>query len=115
MRHQQNKKKTAWKKSRTFGDIKGGRMRIKLKDNIVKREHSLLKPTEFDKCPIYIMENPSRDFYFPITIDHIESVLNQLPEKDVSCITHIWLRKPNSKVNCHSSFTTGSGVYVCYT
>ncbi|MTS93452.1 hypothetical protein GMD93_21095, partial [Pseudoflavonifractor sp. BIOML-A4] len=87
MRHQQNKKKTAWKKSRTFGDIKGGRMRIKLKDNIVKREHSLLKPTEFDKCPIYIMENPSRDFYFPITIDHIESVLNQLPEKDVSCIT----------------------------
>ena len=35
MRHQQNKKKTAWKKSRTFGDIKGGRMRIKLKDNIV--------------------------------------------------------------------------------
>lgn len=32
MRHQQNKKKTAWKKSRTFGDIKGGRMRIKLKD-----------------------------------------------------------------------------------
>ena len=48
MRHQQNKKKTAWKKSRTFGDIKGGRMRIKLKDNIVKREHSLLKPTEFD-------------------------------------------------------------------
>ena len=45
------------------------------------------------------MENPSRDFYFPITIDHIESVLNQLPEKDVSCITHIWLRKPNSKVN----------------
>lgn len=25
MRHQQNKKKTAWKKSRTFGDIKGGR------------------------------------------------------------------------------------------
>lgn len=44
------------------------------------------------------MENPSRDFYFPITIDHIESVLNQLPEKDVSCITHIWLRKPNSKV-----------------
>ena len=111
MRHQQNKKKTAWKKSRTFGDIKGGRMRIKLKDNIVKREHSLLKPTEFDKCPIYIMENPSRD-YFPITIDHIESVLNQLPEKDVSCITHIWLRKPNSKVNCQSYFTTGSGVYA---
>ena len=112
MRHQQNKKKTAWKKSRTFGDIKGGRMRIKLKYNIVKREHSLLKPTEFDKCPIYIMENPSRDFYFPITIDHIESVLNQLPEKDVSCITHIWLRKPNSKVNCQSYFTTGSGVYA---
>lgn len=30
MRHQQSKKKTAWKKTRTFGDIKGGRMRLKL-------------------------------------------------------------------------------------
>ena len=27
MRHLQSKKQTAWKKSRTFGDLKGGRMR----------------------------------------------------------------------------------------
>ena len=33
MRHLQSKKQTAWKKSRTFGDLKGGRMRVKLKDN----------------------------------------------------------------------------------
>lgn len=112
MRHQQNKKRTAWKKSRTFGDIKGGRMRVKLKDNIVKREHSLLKPTEFDKCPIYMVENPSKDFYFPITIDDIENVLNQLPQEEVSCITHIWLRKTNFKDNCQGYFTVGGGIYA---
>ena len=31
----QSRKQTAWKKSRTFGDIKGGRRWPKLKDNIV--------------------------------------------------------------------------------
>ena len=48
----QSKKQTAWKKSRTFGDVKGGRRWPKLKDNIVKRKHSLLKPSEFDELPV---------------------------------------------------------------
>lgn len=111
MRHKQYKK-TAWKKSRTFGDIKGGRMRIKLKDNILKREHSLLKPTDFDTCPIYMIENPSRDYYFPVTIEEINNALNQLPREDISHITHIWLRKNNSKASCQGYTTVGSGVYA---
>ena len=80
----QSRKQTAWKKSRTFGDIKGGRRWPKLKDNIVKRRHSLLKPSEFDELPVYMVENPSKDFYFPITIDDIKNVLAQLPpEKQI--------------------------------
>lgn len=39
----QSRKQTAWKKSRTFGDVKGGRRWHKLKDNIVKRKHSAIK------------------------------------------------------------------------
>ena len=93
----QSRKQTAWKKSRTFGDVKGGRRWPKLKDNIVKRKHSLLKPSEFDKLPIYMVENPSKDFYFPITIDDIKNVLAQLPPEHVEGLTHIWLRKTNKK------------------
>ena len=107
-----NKKYTAWKKSRTFGDIKGGRMRVKLKDNIFNRKHSLTKPSEEEDLPIYIVENPSRDFYFPATIDDIKNVLAQLPNKDTSLLTHIWLRKTNKKDNCQGFFTVGSGVYA---
>ena len=93
----QSRKQTAWKKSRTFGDVKGGRRWPKLKDNIVKRRHSLLKPSEFDELPIYMVENPSKDFYFPITIDDIKNVLAQLPPEHVEGLTHIWLRKTNKK------------------
>ncbi|WP_455586387.1 hypothetical protein [Bacteroides sp.] len=112
MRHLQNKKQTAWKKSRTFGDLKGGRMRVKLKDNILRRLHSLQRPSTLDECPIYMQENPSRDFYFPITVDDIKSVLEQLPHEDIAPLTHIWLRKtkPNNKEQGY--FVVGSGVYA---
>ena len=33
------KSDTPWKKSRTYGDLHGGRKRRKLRDNILKREH----------------------------------------------------------------------------
>ena len=113
MRHLQSKKQTAWKKSRTFGDLKGGRMRVKLKDNILRRLHSLQCPSPLDECPIYMQENPSKDFYFPITVDDIKSALEQLPTEDVAPLTHIWLRKKNP-YNNHDQreFIVGSGVYV---
>ena len=106
----QSRKQTAWKKSRTFGDVKGGRRWPKLKDNIVKRKHSLLKPSEFDELPIYMVENPSKDFYFPITIDDIKNVLAQLPPEHVEGLTHIWLRKTNKKEKYQGVYTVGSGV-----
>ena len=64
-----------------------------------RQKHSLLKPSEFDKLPIYMVENPSKDFYFPITIDDIKNVLAQLPLEHVEGLTHIWLRKTNKKEN----------------
>lgn len=38
----QSRKETAWKKNRKFGDVKGGRMRPKLADNIFNRQHNLV-------------------------------------------------------------------------
>ena len=49
----QSRKETAWKKSRKFGDVKGGRMRPKLTDNIINREHNFEVPKEYDETPIY--------------------------------------------------------------
>jgi len=46
---------------------------------------------------MYMVENPSKDFYFPITIDDIKNVLAQLPPEHVEGLTHIWLRKTNKK------------------
>ncbi len=40
----QTRKHTAWKKNRKFSTIHGGRLRLKLDDNIFKREHNLLLP-----------------------------------------------------------------------
>ena len=54
----QSRKETAWKKSRKFGDVKGGRMRQKLADNIFNRQHNLEKPTENDETPFFIKDNP---------------------------------------------------------
>lgn len=42
----QNRKETAWKKNRRFGDFYGGRMRLKCTDGIFKRYHDLLPPAE---------------------------------------------------------------------
>ena len=41
----QTRKETAWKKSRKFGDVKGGRKRPKLADNIFKRQHNFSAPS----------------------------------------------------------------------
>lgn len=67
-----DRKQTAWKKSRKFGDIYGGRERPKMTvgvptggNRIFRRAHSILPPSPLDKLPIYIVDNPSRDFFFP--------------------------------------------------
>ena len=109
----QNKahKQTAWKKNREFGDKMGGRGRLKLDDNIFAREHSFHAPTEFDEVPIVMVDNPSRDYYFPVSPDEIRTALSNLPDSDI--VTHVWLRKHNKKrddgIVCS---VKGSGVYL---
>ncbi len=89
----QNRKQTAWRKSRKFGDRYGGRQRLKLADNIFKREHSLSPPAPGQETPILIEDNPSRDFFFPLSGQAILATLHQLPKEHTSGITHIWLRR----------------------
>lgn len=110
-----NRKETAWKKSRKFGDVKGGRMKPKLADNIFNRQHSLLAPSENVETPIYMLDNTSRDMFFPITINEIKEVLNKLSDHHTDNITHIWFRKMKKndyekKESCQGSFICGSGV-----
>jgi len=113
----QTRKHTAWKKNRRFGDIKGGRYRLKCKDGIFNKLHSFQKPSENDEMPIFIVDNPSRDFYFPISVDDIKNILEKLPKEHTEHLTHIWLRKikrndyleDDSLQGC---FIVGSGVFL---
>lgn len=75
----QNRKETAWKKNRKFSEIHGRRTRLKCADGIFKRHHNILPPAIGQETPIFIVENTSRDFYFPVTIDEIKETLKKLP------------------------------------
>lgn len=113
----QTKKHTAWKKSRKFGDVMGGRKSPKLTDNLLNRQHNLSAPKEGDEKPIFILENPSRDFYFPVTVDEVTKILKQLPEDHTDHLTHIWFQKIKKKdylkgKSFQGSFICGSGVYL---
>lgn len=70
-----NRKETAWKKSRKFGDIKGGRKYNKYLNTVLNRFHDLEKPDVNDSIPIFIKDNPSRDYFFPIEISDIKEFL----------------------------------------
>ena len=86
--------RTPWKKSRTFGDIYGGRERHRFADNIVARAHSLPPPEPGQATPIILRDNPSRDAYFPLEASAVRTALSALPEADVAGLTHVWLRRP---------------------
>jgi len=88
-----SRKETAWKKSRKFGDVKGGRTFPKITGKIFNHKHSLQKPNKNDELPIFIKDNPSKDFFFPANEKEILERLNQLPIKYGENITHIWLKK----------------------
>ena len=78
-----DRKMTAWKKSRKFGDIYGGRQRVKLADNIFHRAHGLQKPGASEALPILIEDNPSRDFFFPISAQEANEALKVLPKEEL--------------------------------
>lgn len=107
----QQRKATAWKKNKKFGNIYGGRMRQKCDDGIIKREHSLLPPAVGQTTPIYIVENPSRDFYFPVTVAEIKVMLDKLPKEHTKYLTHIWLDKVNKKEYLNGK--TYQGEFIC--
>lgn len=88
-----DRRTTAWKKSRKFGDVYGGRRSVKVPDRIFNRAHSLPALTADDEKPVFIVDNPSRDFIFPLTAKEIKAELVRLPDRDWSTITHIWLRR----------------------
>jgi hypothetical protein len=112
-----SRKETAWKKSRKFGDVKGGRTFPKITDRIFNRAHSLKKPSPNDELPIFIKDNPSKDFYFPVAQEEILDRLNLLPNEHREKITHIWLRKVKKEdyekhETFQGMFICGSGVYL---
>ena len=89
----------------------GGRKRPEIADRIFKRHHTLEKPSLGDAKPIFIVDNPSRDFYFPIDTDDIRTVLNKLPTEHTQHLTHIWLRKMK-KLDYEKGDTT-QGCFIC--
>lgn len=106
-----SRKETAWKKNRKFGDVKGGRKFPKITDRIFNRKHSLKKPNPTDELPIFIKDNPSKDFYFPVTEDEILKRINHLPIEHQNKITHIWLRKV--KKDDYENLETFQGMFIC--
>ena len=107
--------RTPWKKSRTFGDIYGGRNRQRMTDNIFARLHGLQAPTATEHLPIFLVDNASRDFFFPINEQEICSVLATYVHEDQQGITHIWLRRAKTTEYRHdelpqAEFICGSGV-----
>ncbi len=112
-----NRKQTAWKKNRKFGDVYGGRSKPKITDRLFRRLHSISPPTLLDRLPIYIIDNPSRDFFFPLQPNEIEVELERLLVEDRSQITHIWLRRCKKSEYLagelpFAQFICGSGIRV---
>jgi hypothetical protein len=107
-------KHTAWKKSRKFGDIHGGRMRRKCTDNIFNRLHSFSRPGPHDPKPILVEDNPSGDHYFPLSGAECLEALKALPKRDPDGITHLWLRRATSRERKNgppiADYICGSGV-----
>ena len=84
-----SRKETSWKKNRKFGHVKGRRSFPKITDRIFNSQHALQKPNKNDELPIFIKDNPSKDFYFPVNETEILERINQLPVEHRENITHI--------------------------
>ncbi len=110
-----DRKRTAWKKSRKFGDVHGGRSSPKVTDGVFGRVHSLQPPIQGQKLPIVRLDNPSKDFFFPLGPEEVLEELGRLPRQHVEGVTHIWFRRfKKSEYERHemplACFQCGSGV-----
>ncbi|HEX3132222.1 MAG TPA: hypothetical protein VHX44_01425, partial [Planctomycetota bacterium] len=72
-----SRKETAWRKNRKFSDIHGGRTSLKLTDGIFRRVHALKRPAPGDQLPLFISENPSRDFFHPLDAEALRQELQR--------------------------------------
>lgn len=111
------RKGTAWKKNRKFGIVYGGRRWPKVADNICSRCHSLERPGPHDDLPVLLSDNPSRDFFFPISVSEAQEAVRALPKRDFDGITHNWCRRVSATEYRTGSrpwteFICGSGVRV---
>ena len=106
-----SRKETAWKKNRKFGDVKGGRTFPKITDKIFNRKHSLQKPNKIDELPIFIKDNPSKDFFFPVNEEEILEKIHQLPIEHRENITHIWLKKVDKQD--YKNGDSFQGMFIC--
>ncbi len=113
----QSRKATRWRRNRKFGDVYGGRNKAKLSENVFERCHSLSRPDPTRKLPILIEDNPSRDFFFPLSVEECWEAVQALPQSHIEGITHIWCRRPSSRRGGRDSqplaeYICGSGVRV---
>lgn len=99
----QTRKHTAWKKNRKFGDVMGGRKRPKLADNKFNGQHNLTAPNEREETPIFILDNPSRDFYFPVTVEEVKETLNRLP-KDCQLPHYSFIQKLTKSLTLNNRY-----------
>lgn len=106
----QSRKETAWKKSRKFGDVKGGRTFNKRLNSTFNRLHNLEPLSEGDESPAFIVDNPSRDFFFPITVEDIQEQLSKIPNYQVKWLSYIWLKKQSQKD--YEKENSLQGVYI---
>lgn len=106
-----SRKETAWKKSRKFGDVKGGRNFPKIANKIFNRKHSLQKPSDTEKLPIFIKDNSSKDYFFPIDEEEILEKLNHLPKEYWENITHVWLKKVDKED--YQNGNSFQGMFIC--
>jgi hypothetical protein len=108
------RKDTAWRKNRKFGDVHGGRTKPKITDRIFASLHSVKRPVPGDDLPLVIEDNPSRDYFWPISGDEAREAVLALPKRHHRTITHIWLRRPSERARRadlpFATFTCGSGV-----
>ncbi len=111
----QTRKETAWKKNRKFGDVKGGRKWPKIVDNVFNRKHNFLRPASNEKNLVIMLDNPSRDFFYPVDSEEVIEFLGKLPGDITEHLTHLWFRKVSkkefeSKHSCQAFFICGRGV-----
>ena len=109
-----SRKHTAYRKNRKFGDVHGGRSRPKITDGIFNRAHSFSPPGPHQSTPILIEDNPSRDYFFPLSGRECVEALRALPNNDHAGVTHLWLRRPGATDRREglplAEFICGSGV-----